>query len=410
MRFATLVALAVVASTVPSLAAPAPYFASRVASNLDNSTVESSLCNGTFHHLNGTDILQHVNDTIPEIKQFWGGLVGLTVNGTRTNSSLTSKRDNTSDIVQAIEAVLNELPPTRKRDTTADIAAALQTLLDVSGSVPSDVKRDSASSDVEDRSLNFSDILSIITTGFQNAGSLEGVTKRQPYSIPPVEERSLLSPSASSLLKNIANVVSIGIGADTIANAFGGSDSTKRDFAYDGDSITLVDERSLLSPSASSLLKNIANVVSIGIGADTIANAFGGSDSTKRNLDQTFGGIGGVGGILGSEAVQMEERSPAISSSIGNALGKLATIASVGGNNGMRRDLGMDSGHNHDQKRVVSSDIETILQQIVASFEGAVDPSGSTSASTKRSTGVLGLTDIMTPEQLEEILNDSYYA
>jgi hypothetical protein len=70
----------------------------------------------------------------------------------------------------------------------------------------------------------------------------------------------------------------------------------------------------------------------------------------------------------------------------------------------------MEPGRVHDQRRAVPSDIESILQQIITSLEGATDASGSTSVSTststKRSTSdndFLGLTDIITPEQLDEL-------
>ncbi|KIK32720.1 hypothetical protein CY34DRAFT_131331, partial [Suillus luteus UH-Slu-Lm8-n1] len=121
MRFTALVALAVVASTVPSLAAPAPYPPRRVASKRDtastddNTFVDASALDGFVSPRIGTVVL-------PGAKQ-----------------SLDSKRDATSDFVQVIEAALNELATARKRDITTDITAALQTLLQAGGSVLSDV-------------------------------------------------------------------------------------------------------------------------------------------------------------------------------------------------------------------------------------------------------------------------------
>ncbi|KAG1780552.1 hypothetical protein EV702DRAFT_727158 [Suillus placidus] len=317
MRFAALIALAIVASTVPSLAAPAPYSSRRVTSkrhtaSTDNDTVvDTSVRNGFVPPRIGTVILPGAN------------------------LSLDYKRDTTSDIVQAIEAAFNELPPARKRDITADITAALQTLLKEGGSVLSDVN-----------------------------------TKREADSILPVEERGLKIPKVSS--------------------------------------------------TASNWLNDIGNVISLGVGANAIAGAFGSSNSTRRELDQRVD----VGGALGGATLQFEDRSFTIPSSVSSILGKTAGIVSAGGtiatilsafggsSNITKRELGIDSERYgvYDQKRAVSSDIESILQQIIASFEGAADASGSTSThtptSTKRSTSdndFLGLTDIITPEQLDEL-------
>jgi hypothetical protein len=250
--------------------------------------------------------------------------------------SLDSKRDATSDIVQAIEAAFNELPLARKRDITVDITAVVQSLLQASGSVLSDVS-----------------------------------TKREADSTLPVEERSLTIPKFSS--------------------------------------------------TASSWLNDIGNVISLGVGTNPIASAFDSGNSTRRNLDQTLDGAN-VGRALSGAAPQFEDRSFTIPSSVSSILGKAAGIVSAGGtvatilsafdgsSNSTRRELGIESGHVDDQRRAVSSDIDSILQQIIASFEIATDASGSTSASTpassKRSTidnDFLGLTDIITPEQLDEL-------
>jgi hypothetical protein len=244
--------------------------------------------------------------------------------------SLDSKRDATSDIVQAIEAAFNELPLARKRDITADITAALQSLLQASGSVLSDVS-----------------------------------TKREADSILPVEERSLKIPKISS--------------------------------------------------TTSSWLNDIGNVISLGVGASAIAGAFDSSNSTRRDLDQT---LDGVNGALSGAAPQFEDRSFTIPSSVSSILGKAAGIVSAGGtvatilsafgdsSNSTRRELGIELGHVDGQRRAISSDIESILQQIIASFESATDASNSTSTFSKRSTidnDFLGLTDIITLEQLDEL-------
>ncbi|KAG2344460.1 hypothetical protein BDR05DRAFT_947488 [Suillus weaverae] len=311
MRFAALIALAIVASTVPSLAAPAPYSSRRVtskphtASTDDNTVVGASVRNGFVPPRIGFGTVVLPGD----------------------NLSFHSKRDTTSDIVQAIEAALNELPPARKRDITADITAALQTLLQESGSVLNDVKRDLASSDVENRSVK----------------------------APKVK------PSVSTVLEGASNVVSIGSG---IADIWG-----------------LVDSR----------------------------------NNTRRDLDRTFDEVNAAGALNGA-ALQFEDRSFKSHSSAGSILkdgadivGAAAAAASLisaihGSGNSTKRDLGMDSGRISDQRRAVVSDIESILQLIISSFEGA--GTTSTSTSTKRSTdndGFLGLTDIITPEQLDEL-------
>lgn len=322
MRFTALVALAVVASTVPSLAAPAPYSSRRVASKRDaastddSSLVDTSALDGFVHPRIGTVILPGAN------------------------LSPDSKRDGTSDFVQAIEAAFNELAPARKRDITADITAALQTLLQAGGSVLGDVN-----------------------------------LKREADSILSVEERSLTIPKLSS--------------------------------------------------TASSWFNDIGNVISLGVGANAIANAFGSSNSTRRDLDQFLDEVN-VDGASGGGALQFEDRSFTIPSSVSSILGKAAGIVSAGGtvatiisafdnsSNITKREVGMEPGRVHDQRRAVPSDIESILQQIIASLEGAMDASGSTSVSTSTSTSTstkrstsdndfLGLTDIITPEQLDEL-------
>lgn len=318
MRFTAIVALAVVASTVPSLAAPAPYSSRRVASKRDaastddSSLVDTSALDGFVHPRIGTVILPGAN------------------------LSPDSKRDANSDFVQAIEAAFNELAPARKRDITADITAALQTLLQAGGSVLSDVN-----------------------------------LKREADFILPVEERSLTIPKLSS--------------------------------------------------TASSWFNDIGNVISLGVGANAIANAFGSSNSTRRDLDQFLDEVN-VDGASGGGALQFEDRSFTIPSSVSSILGKAAGIVSAGGtvatiisafdnsSNITKREVGMEPGRVHDQRRAVPSDIESILQQIITSLEGATDASGSTSVSTststKRSTSdndFLGLTDIITPEQLDEL-------
>ncbi|KAG1727802.1 hypothetical protein EDB19DRAFT_1914037 [Suillus lakei] len=295
MRFATLVALAVVASTVPSLAALAPYSARRVAAKRDITSTDDSTI---------VDTSGLICPSLPNV----------------TPRPILFK---------PLKQRFNELPSTRKRDITADITAALQSLLQESGSVLSDVN-----------------------------------AKRQADSIHPVEERAFKLPKVST--------------------------------------------------STSSLFNDIGNVISLGVGANAIASAFGGSNSTRRDLDQTLDRVD-VAGDSGGEALQFEDRSFKIPSSVSSILGKVAGVVSAGGTaasllsafdgsgNSTRRDLGMDSGRIHDEKRAIASDIESILQQIITSFEGA---SSSTPTSTKRSTGdndSLGLTSIVTPEQLDEL-------
>ncbi|KAG1725811.1 uncharacterized protein EDB91DRAFT_82594 [Suillus paluster] len=302
MRFAALIAFAVISSTVPGFAAPAPYSPRWVASKRDtastgvNTVVDTLVHNHTIPFRIGTVILPHANDTVPEVERLPGGLA---VNGTETNPTLTSKRDTTSDIVHAIEAAFDGLLGARKRDVTADIATALHTILEAAGSVLSDVKRDSTSSNIEDRSIKPPVLSSSATTGPKNTGSL--------YSI----------------------------GGDLIAiwNAINGSPS---------------------------------------------------SSNTKRDLILTSDGVD-ITRTLGGAASQFEDRSFTIPSSVENALSKLAsgtgvggTVASVlsafeGSGNSMKRELGVDARHNHDQKRVVSSDVESILRQIIAAYEGAMD-------------------------------------
>ncbi|KAG1724644.1 uncharacterized protein EDB91DRAFT_1350981 [Suillus paluster] len=384
MRFAALVALSVIASTVPGLAAPAPYSPRWITSKRDTASTDvntTSVYNGTTAFRIGTAILQLLNDPVPEIEQL---LSSLAVNGTGASTTLPSKRDTTSDIVDAIGELVNELPATRKRDVTADLTAALQTLLEEGGSVSSDVKRDLASSD--------------------SSG---------------VEERGLPS-SLTSGLKNAANVASIGGGLANIWNAIDGSlinSNTKRqavttaaDGSLDNDQFptpsiptALLENRSLTS-----LLKSLGNVASIGFSASSIASALDGSGNTKRDFVPTSDEVD-IAGALGGATPQFEDRSFKISPSAESALSKLANVASVGGivaslfggsSNSTRRDLGMDSGLIHDQKRDVSSDVENILQQIIAAYEGAINGSSSTSTSTKRFTNDSGL---LNPEQLEEL-------
>ncbi|KAG2125600.1 hypothetical protein BD769DRAFT_828597 [Suillus cothurnatus] len=301
MRFASLVALAVVASTVPSLAAPAPYSYYRVTSERDTASTDDNTVTDT------SALHDFVNPRIGTV--ILPGAI----------RALNAKRDTTSDIIQAIEAAFDELSPGRKRDVTADITAALQTLLQEGGSLLSTID-----------------------------------TKREVDSILPVEERGFTIPKISS--------------------------------------------------STSNLLSSIGSIISLGVSAGGIADAFSGSNSTRRDLDQTSDGVD-VGGDLGIEALQLEDRS------FSSVLGKAASLASAGNviatvisaldgsSNSTKRELDTDSGRVQDQRRAISSDIENILQVILEGVD-------STSTSTKRSTSdndFLGLTDIITPEQLDEL-------
>ncbi|KAG0707918.1 hypothetical protein DFH29DRAFT_994549 [Suillus ampliporus] len=103
MYFAALVALTVVASIISGLATHTPSSSRLVCSKRDsgpdiiyitevdalrrtssdvNTVVEH---NGTVPFHVGTDILQRIDDTVPEVEQLSGGLGDLVVNGTGAN-------------------------------------------------------------------------------------------------------------------------------------------------------------------------------------------------------------------------------------------------------------------------------------------------------------------------------------
>ncbi|KAG1864020.1 hypothetical protein C8R48DRAFT_196894 [Suillus tomentosus] len=384
MRFAALVALAVVASTVPSLAAPAPYSLHRITSrqdtaSMDDSTVvDTSVRNGFATPRIGTVILPG------------------------ESLSLDSKRDTTSDIVQAIAAALNELPPARKRDITADITAALQTLLQEGSSVLSDinVKRDTTS-----------DIVQPIAAALNELPS----TRKRDITADITAALQTLLQEGSSVLSDINvkrdTTSDITAALQTLLQE-GSSVLSDINVKRQADSILPVEERS----TASTWLKDIGSIISLGSGVNAIVNAFDGSNNTRRDLGQT---PDGVNGALGEPAYQFEDRSFTIPSSVSSILGKTAGIVSAGGtiatilsaldgsSNSTKRELDTGLGRVDDRKRA-SSDIESILQQIIVALEGAEDALNSTSTptSTKRFTsdnGVLGLTDIITPEQLDEL-------
>ncbi|KAG1824953.1 hypothetical protein EV424DRAFT_1604459 [Suillus variegatus] len=414
MRFAALVALAVVASTVPSLAAPAPYSLHRItsrqdiASTDDSTIVDTSVRNGFATPRIGTVILPG------------------------ESLSLDSKRDTTSGIVQAIAAALNELPPARKRDITADITAALQTLLQEGSSVLSDinVKRDATSDIVQPiaaalnelPSTRKRDITADITAALQTLLQ-EGSSVLSNINVKR-DTTSDITAALQTLLQEGSSVLSdINIKRDTTSDITaalqtllqeGSSVLSDINVKREADSILPVEERS----TASTWLKDIGSIISLGSGVNEIVNAFDGSNSTRRDLGQTPDGVD-VNGALGEPAYQFEDRSFTIPSSVSSILGKTAGIVSAGGtivtilsdldgsSNSTKRELDTGLGRVDDQKRA-SSDIESILQQIIVALEGAEDALNSTSTptSTKRSTSdndFFGLTDIITPEQLDEL-------
>ncbi|KAG2094242.1 uncharacterized protein F5147DRAFT_779085 [Suillus discolor] len=409
MRFAALVALAVVASTVPSLAAPAPYSLHRITSRQDtsstddNTVVDTSVRNGFATPRIGTVILPG------------------------ESLSLGSKRDTTSDIVQAIAAALNNLPFARKRDITADVTAALQAILQEGSSVLSNisVKRDVTSDIVQAIAAALNDLPSArkrditadITAALQ-AILQEGSSVLSNISVKRDITSDIVQAIAAAL-NDLPSARKRDITADITAALqaiLQGGSSVLSDINVkrDADSILPVEERS----TASTWLKDIGSVISLGAGVNEIVNVFDGSNSTKRDLDQTPDGAD-VNGALGGPTYQFEDRSFTIPSSVSSILGKTAGIVSAGGtiatilsdldgsSNSTKRELDTDLGHTDDQKRA-SSDIESILQQIIVALEGAEDAlnSTSTSTSTKRSTSYndfFGLTDIITPEQLDEL-------
>ncbi|KAG2359168.1 hypothetical protein BDR07DRAFT_1488598 [Suillus spraguei] len=277
MRFAVLVALAVVASTVPSFAAPTPYFHRQVSSERDTASTDddTSVLNDFVHPRIGTVVLPGAS-----------------------NPSFNSKP-----------------APHRKRDITADITAALQTLVQEGSSVLSDIN-----------------------------------LKREADSALPVEERSLTIPkAASSWINDIGNIISLGVGANEIVDAFGNSTRRDLDQTLDED-----DDGEDLDGAA---LQKGAGVVSAGGTVATILSAF-------------------------------DEAATARSAS-------LAWIWDV--------TLFMTRGVPFPLISKASSSRLYLLSRVLLTGT-------STSTPTKRSmndNGLLGLTDITTPEQLHEL---SYYA
>ncbi|OAX37128.1 hypothetical protein K503DRAFT_801471 [Rhizopogon vinicolor AM-OR11-026] len=365
MRFATLIALAVFVSTTPGLAAPTPYPANLkrdTATDVDN-IINTLVQNGTVSANVGTAITKLVNDTVPAVEH----LLGHAINGTAANS--TMKRAITSDIIQIIESAIDGLALKSKRDV---ITATLQSLLEEADPSLGNFKRDSASDDYQ------SLLQALESLGFS--------TKRHSV----VEDRSFklpeISPGVTSTLNNAANVATIGGGIAKIWDAINGSSSSakrKWNTAIDGiglerppadNSITQFDERALPA-SVTTLLKNIGNVISIGAGGATIVGDLDGSSNStflKRELVQPPSGVD-LAGLLDGVAPQFEDRS------VSSVLGKAAGVASAGG----------------------------FIASLLSAFEGSSN-SGSAPAPTsaKRFTsdnGIVGLTDIITPEQLKQI-------
>ncbi|KAG1882850.1 uncharacterized protein F5891DRAFT_1203789 [Suillus fuscotomentosus] len=366
-------------TTVPSLAAPAPYSLHQITSRQDTASTDDSTIADTSVH-NGF--------ATPRI-----GTVILP----GESLSLDSERDTTSDIVQAIAAALNELPPATKRDITADITATLQTLLQEGSSVLSDinVKRDTTSNIVQPiaaalnelPSAGRRDITAALQTLLQEGSSvLNDINIKRDTTSDITAALQTLLQEGSSVLSDINVKCQV-------------------------DSILPVEECS----TASTWLKDIGSIISLGSGVNEIVNAFDGSNSTRRDLGQTPDGVD-VNGALGEPAYQFKDRSFTIPSSVSNILGKTAGIVSAGGtiatilsaldgsSNSTKCELDTGMGHVDDRK-CASSDIESILQQIIVALEGAEDVLNSTSTptSTKQDNDFFGLTDIITPEQLDEL-------
>ncbi|OJA19798.1 hypothetical protein AZE42_05613, partial [Rhizopogon vesiculosus] len=189
MRFSTIVALAVVVSTTPGLAAPTAYTPNRPNSKRDTATtdvdniVNALVQNGTFSANVGSAITKLVNETVPVVEQ----LLGDAVNGTAANSTLTSKR------------------------AASDIATILGSLLEDPNSLLGILKRASSSDDYQGL--------------LQELESLGISTQRRSS-----EDRRFklpeISPSTTSALANAANVATIGSGIAKVWEAVDGSSSS----------------------------------------------------------------------------------------------------------------------------------------------------------------------------------------
>jgi len=212
----------------------------------------------------------------------------------------------TSDIVQAIEATFDSLPPARKREV---ITTALQELEYL---------------------------------GLSRSGST--VDKR--FKLPEI------SPGTESALNSAANVATIGGGIAKIWDTLDGSSSNSKrqdeptakiwDVLTDKREFVESDERAFKIPaSVTTWLKSLGNVASIGAGGAAIVGAVdGGSNSTlKREFDQAFDGVDLATPLNGATS-QFENRgkissseTPSTSevSGVESVLGKIAGAFSLGG-------------------------------------------------------------------------------
>jgi len=404
MRFATLVALAVVVSSTPGLAAPAPYtyvFLDRPFSRPTKYTSSLHRPSPDAHHAH-------------------------------------PKRDIATTDVNNIQF----------DERAFKIPASVTTWFQNLGNIASIGAGGAAIVGAFDGSSN-------ITKREWNT-AIDGIGLERPpidSSVTQFDERAFKIPaSVTTWLKDLGNVASIGAGGAAIVGAFDGSSNStlKREWntAIDGiglerppvdSSVTQFDERAFKIPaSVTTWLKDLGNVASIGASGAAIVGALDGSNnSTKREfvgVDLTI--------PLDEVTPQFEDRSVSSGevSGLESVLEELAGVASTGGaiasvfsafegsSNSTKRDLGISditsflggprpviTSPQHSsappmvasKKRSIPADAESILQQITAVVEGAIGGSDSTSASTKRFTsagGVLGLTDIITPEQLQQIL------
>jgi len=227
MRFATLVAIAVVVSSTPGLAAPAPF----AYVSLNQPFSRPTEYTHSPHHAHP----------------------GHTTNATAANSTQASKRAVTSDTVQAIEAVFDSLPLARKREVITTALQELESLgLSKSGStVDKRFKLPEISPSTESILNNAANVATIgggIAKIWDTLDGSSPSSKRQDEGIAKVadsigynykrefveadERASKIPASVTTWLKNLGDVASIGAGGAAIVGAVdGGSNSTsEREF------------------------------------------------------------------------------------------------------------------------------------------------------------------------------------
>jgi hypothetical protein len=276
--------------------------------------------------------------------------LGHGVNGTHTNSTLTSKRATADDIVQAIEAALGAIfTVAKKRDVAATITDVLQSLLEEAGPLLGDLKRDTSSDDLQDLFQQL-EALGLTSPGSDVGSNTQRSVEDRSFKLPEI------SPSVTSGLTNAASVATIGGGLAKIWEAVDGSSSstsTKREWNIAVDGVgpvrpagnadpTQFEDRAVKIPaSLTTWLKNIGNVASIGAGGAAIVGAVdGSSNSTLKREPQVSDGVD-LTTLLAEVASQLADPSimtratPEISSTevsgLESALSKLAGVASVGG-------------------------------------------------------------------------------